>query len=157
MLSGRRSELAAKRRRTRARDSGSSSNGESSSIDRTSRHPPSQQQQQTQQQQRPASPPPVNPLPPINPVSARATTIAPARQSRPPDSGDQIAPTSPSSRTPRRAAGVTDPLQVAPCSQIYSKAYGLHNAPSVQFIGLPKRSLQIVQHRFYLVIICKVF
>ena len=114
MSSGRRSP-AAKRRKTRARDSGSSSNRESSSVDCTIRCPPSQQQQQTQQQQRSASPP----LQPINPVSARATTIAPAQQSRPPDSGDQIAPTSPSSRTPRRAAGVTDPLQVAPDKPIY--------------------------------------
>ena len=145
MSSGRRSEPAAKRRKTRARDSGSSSNGESSSIDRTTRHTP--QQQQPQQQQRPVSPPPVNPLPPINPVSARATTIAP-RQSRPPDSGDQIAPTSPSSRTPRRAAGVTctDPLQVAPDKPTARPMDAIMH--QVSSLGLPKEAFKLCNTDF---------
>ena len=43
----------------------------------------------------------------------KGTTIT-TRRSTPSDSGNQIALTSPSSRIPKGASGITDPLQVAP-------------------------------------------
>ena len=132
MSSGRRSEPAAKRRRTRTRDSGSSSNGESSNVDRT-RQP---LQQQQPQQQRPASPPS------INPASARPVAV-PLRQGRPADGGDQIAPTSPSSRTTRRTTCTLDQLQVAPEKPVVDPI--MHQVSS---LGLPKESFKLCNTDF---------
>ena len=123
-MSGRRSEPTAKRRRTtRTRDSGgSSSNGEAPNT-----------RQPLQQQ-------PVSPQS-INPVSARPVAV-PLRQGRPADGGDQIAPTSPSSRTTRRTTCAPDQLQVAPEKPVDPIIH------QVSSLGLPKESFKLCNTDF---------